>query len=84
MIEFRYPPIIVPISMPDDVIFATMYTTHYRWLYDQGASFEVSSYRWPEALSRLLCRHVGTVVCELQVAVADEVAEAYGELYTQR
>jgi len=80
MAEFRYPPIIVPANLPDDAIFAKMYPMHHRWLYEQGAKFEVNSYRWPELLSRLLSRRIGTVVCELQVVVADPFADGFAKL----
>jgi hypothetical protein len=75
---------LLPVSqfaLADAEVFAALYPERSQWLQQQAVPFRVSCYRWPEILSRLLHHRIGMTVCELQIAMAGEIAERFAELF---
>lgn len=64
----------------DAALFATYYPEQDRWLREHG-DFQVSVYRWPEFLARIMCDRIGMTVWEFEVRLTAELADAFARVF---
>jgi hypothetical protein len=84
MIEhtFVYKPVGLPAHLPhrdDRAVFAALYPEHHAWLCERNIPFQVSGYYWPLLLGMILCSGIGEEVCQMQLTMPAEHAEAFAQ-----
>ena len=79
---FRYSPAGLPAHLAhndDLVVFAGLYPAHHSWLCQHNIPFQVSGYYWPMLLAMLLHPAIDEEVCQMQLVIPAEHADAFAE-----